>query len=56
MPNLIVADADIAGPPAAGGATLAFVEDWHEPESKDDRAPGLLSASHWAAGAGLAMR
>lgn len=35
-PNLLVAHTDVARPPATGGATLAFVEDRHEPEGKED--------------------
>lgn len=34
--DLVVIHADVARPPAAGSATLAFVEDRHEPQGKED--------------------
>jgi len=34
--DLVVTHADVARPPAAGGAALAFVEDRHGPQGKED--------------------
>ena len=33
--DFVVVDTDVTRPPAASGAPLAFVEDWHEPQGKE---------------------